>query len=219
MRFQEIVDNLRGLSERRDRSPASGRLHLELVSVINSRNIADLPDFIRLAWDLGAQSVRGLHVEIFTPEQLPLSCFFHQGPANAALQAAARTAEQLRQGAPDRPFRVDLPPLFGGGALAQSLCPEPWQHIYVELQGSVLPCCRWGEHIGNIKESEIGAIWDSPFYRSLRRGMAQGKPHPWCRRCARYAGYNVDDLACHITNRPQARSAILAAARKLAVEA
>ncbi len=218
-RFQEIIDNLRSLSKWRDRSQASGRLHLELVNVLNSRNIADLPDFIRLAWDLGAQSVRGLHVEVFTPKQLPLSCFFHQGQANAALQTAARTADQLRQRAPDRPFRVDLPPLFGGGAAAQSLCTEPWQHIYVELQGSVLPCCRWGEHIGNIKDSEIGAIWNSPFYRSLRCSMAQGKPHPWCRRCARYAGYNVDDLSCHITNRPQARAAILAAARKLAVEA
>ena len=84
----------------------------------------------------------------------------------------------------------------------------------MELQGSVLPCCRWGSHIANLKREDVSAVWNSPFYHGLRRGMAQGKPHPWCRRCVRFAGYNVDDLACHVTNRPEARARILAAAKK-----
>ena len=144
----------------------------------------------------------------------PLSCFFHQEQTNEALRRAVTLAEGLRKRDPARPFNLELPPFFGGAAPASATCPEPWQHIYVELQGSVLPCCRWGSHIANLKREDVSAVWNSPFYHGLRRGMAQGKPHPWCRRCVRFAGYNVDDLACHVTNRPEARARILAAAKK-----
>ena len=111
---------------------------------------------------------------------------------------------------------MGLPPFFGSQAPREATtCSDPWQQVYVELQGSVLPCCFWGEHVGDLKKGdELDALWNGPFYRELRRGMAQGDPLPSCKSCVRYAGYNVDSVLAHVTNRPRARATLLEEIRR-----
>ncbi|MEE8424921.1 MAG: SPASM domain-containing protein, partial [Elusimicrobiota bacterium] len=90
-------------------------------------------------------------------------------------------------------------------------CADPWQHVYVEGQGSVLPCCFWGSHEGELNEGqELDDIWNSSFYRELRTGMAGNKPLPACATCVKYRGSNVDDIHCHITTRPEQGEKLIA---------
>ncbi|MHB2026030.1 MAG: radical SAM protein [Elusimicrobiota bacterium] len=209
--FDEIVSNIRNLTDLRDGANRGHRLHIELVNVLTQRNIPDLCDFLSLAWDLRVQSVRCQYVTIFVPAHIDMSPFFEQKKANLKIERAETLIKELRNKREDRPFRVELPPRFGNlSSEGKTVCYDPWQQLYVELQGSVLPCCMWGDHIGNLnKGDDVEQIWNGEFYRGLRRGMASGDPHSWCKSCVRHAGYNVDSVFCHITNRPEAQKIVL----------
>ena len=216
--FEGILANIRELvkrraEKRRRQGSLDGKTHpfVRLFSVLNTDNIDDTEAFVRLAYDLGVQQVRCFYMTIFAPEHIAMSCFFDQERANRALARARAAAEELIARDPDRHFEVDLPPLFGGSAPEKpGRCTDPWQYMYVELQGSSQPCCFWGEHIGNLKQGDTAdGLWNGEFYRSLRRGMASGEPLPWCRSCVRYTGYNVNSLLAHVTNRPDTQRALL----------
>ena len=185
---------------------------------MNAKNIEDLPEFLKLAWKLRVQEIRCFYMTLFVPDHIELSCFFDQEKANASIRKAQEMSRVLAAGAGNLPqpkaFQVNLPPLFDRTQKpsngSHEICYDPWQHIYVELQGSVIPCCFWGEHIGNLTQGdELDAIWNNEFYQNLRRGMASGDPHPWCKSCIRYSGYNVDNIYCHLTNRPRQQAVIL----------
>lgn len=213
--FDEIVGKVRELARLRDERRLGHRLHIELVNILVNRNLDDLPAFLRLAWELKVQGARCQYVTMFSPEHIAMSPFFDQEKANRAVLRAQGAVEALRGLEPDRAFHVQLPPLFGSGGGQTQVCYDPWQHVYVELQGSVLPCCFWGEHVGNLKKGdELSNIWNGAFYKELRRGMAEGDPHPWCKSCVRYAGFNVDDIRCHLTNRPEAQRMLVGEIRR-----
>ncbi|HXT02269.1 MAG TPA: SPASM domain-containing protein, partial [Elusimicrobiota bacterium] len=160
---------------------------------------------------LGVQSVRLFYMTMFAPEHIEMSCFFDQERADRAIRAARTLAEELRWRDPARAFEFELPPLFSEPAApAPSRCSDPWQYLYVELMGAVQPCCQWGKHIGNLHQDSVDGLWNGEVYRSLRKGMAGGDPHPWCRSCTRYTGYNVCNILSHVTNRPNEQRALLA---------
>ncbi|MFI5350536.1 MAG: SPASM domain-containing protein, partial [Elusimicrobiota bacterium] len=204
--FDNVVKNLAALADVRDERNIGKRLHIQLINVLTRQNIDDLPDFIRLAWKLRVQEVRVSHMTMHIPDHLDMSCFFDQERANRAIEEARRVAEPLEKRNPDL-FRVNLPPVYNRAnpvdAPSEDVCYDPWQNTYVELQGSVMPCCFWGEHIGNLNKGDtLDAIWNGDVYKELRRGMGTGDPHPWCRSCIRYSGWNVNSIYCHLTNRP-----------------
>jgi MoaA/NifB/PqqE/SkfB family radical SAM enzyme len=215
--FQGIVRSLGELCSLRRERDLGDRLHVVLVSVVTRRSAGSLADLVRLAWELKVPEVQCHYVTVFNEAHIPQSCFFDQERANEAIAAAQEALDRIRSGAdPEeaKHFQVSLPPRFGAGqdSRAGSVCPEPWEHVYVEAQGPVLPCCQWGEHIGNLDAGDdLDALWNGPFYRGFRSSMASGDPHPWCGRCARYRGYNVDNLLCHLTNRPEQQKALLEA--------
>ncbi len=213
--FREITGNIRQLARERAARGLSGRLHLSLVSVLNRENAADMPALVELASELGVQELRFEHMTMFRPEHAPLSCWFDKTGANAGIAAARRKLEGLK----NQGLSVKFPASFSPSGTQRPAgpgardCDDPWRHIYVEAQGTVLPCCYWGSHAGDINKTEISEIWNGPLYKKLRAALAAGKPLPDCRHCVRY-GFAADDLLCHLTNRPDSRKAILAALEK-----
>lgn len=205
--FDGVVRNLTALADIRDGRASGPRLHITLVNVLTRRNVDDLPDFVRMAKKLRVDDVRAGHMTMYVPEHLELSCFFDQEGANRGIEEARRIAEAFAKEDPDG-FEFSLPPAFDRAAPlsapAQTVCGDPWQNTYVELQGSVMPCCFWGEHIGNLNKGDsLDEIWNGGLYKELRRGMGTGDPHPWCKSCVRYRGWNVNSIYCHLTNRPR----------------
>lgn len=67
-------------------------------------------------------------------------------------------------------------------------CPQPWQRLVIQGDGSVLPCCsQFGQELklGNVKERSIQSIWRSPEMEHLRKVHKEGryKDNPTCRKC------------------------------------
>ncbi len=79
-------------------------------------------------------------------------------------------------GAPAAP-----PPSVESCRLGQ--CALPWWAVYIEADGSVLPCCQWWPPIANLHDTPFGRIWNGPVYRSIRRTVNR-RPLPGpCQKC------------------------------------
>lgn len=204
--FKDILSNVERLARGRVSLGREKRLHLSLVSVLTTENVCDMPELVKLAAALGVQELRFEYMTMFRPEHLALSCYFKQTETNEAITRARLEFEKLKEPC----FFVKFPPLFGTPAAPSQICEDPWRHIYIEGQGTVLPCCYWGSHAGDILKQDINSVWNGSTYRELRRSMAAGTPMPDCSHCAR-AGFEVDNLLCHITTRPANRRGVLLA--------
>lgn len=214
--FDQIVSSARELMRVRRERKLGDRLHMVIVDVVTRMNVDDLPKLVQLAWDLGVPELQCQYVTMFAKEHVDMSCWFDQARANAAIDAAEKVLADIKAKADPEEFAhfgVRLPPRFGQAkpeGKHEGFCADPWEMVYVEGQGPVLPCCNWGVHVGNLeKGDDIDALWNSDFYKTMRRSIASGKPHPWCAHCVKYTGWNVDSLLSHLTNRPDQQRRLL----------
>lgn len=68
---------------------------------------------------------------------------------------------------------------------SKTFCILPWVHFNASTDGKVLACCQSTSEIdlGNIKESTIEEIWQSPNYQDFRKKILTGEFLPNCRKC------------------------------------
>ena len=178
--------------------------HLVLVFLANTLNIEDLPNFVKLAAELGVDEVSCNYMSIFHRSHLKLSCFFKQEITSAAFKKAEEIARKVKM-----PLR--LPPRFGlnSQSTPKNICSDPWKYFYVENESSVLPCCFAGDHVGYLGEVDFETIWNGFYYKNLRRSLTSANPGEWCRYCYKYRGENVNDIRAHINFLPGFRDKIL----------
>jgi radical SAM protein with 4Fe4S-binding SPASM domain len=64
-------------------------------------------------------------------------------------------------------------------------CLVPWTHLHVWPNGNAYPCCEWNsaEPVGNVHDTSIKEIFNSPEMRALRQNMKNGKSTAGCNRC------------------------------------
>ncbi|MBI5239735.1 MAG: radical SAM protein, partial [Elusimicrobia bacterium] len=119
--FARIKDSVAWLCRERRSRGIGDRLHVVLVDVVTRRSIGDLAALVDMAWDLKVPEVQCNHVTMYQPEHFPLSPFFAQEEANAAIAAAETRLEEIRAAADPEEFRhfsVRLPRRFGQAAAA-----------------------------------------------------------------------------------------------------
>lgn len=198
--FDQIVDQIRYLASIRKEK---AHPHIVLVFLITTLNIENLPDFIRFAYDFGVDGIVCNYTTIYTPAHLKLSCFFKQEITNRMLKEAEDIAEELR-------IPITLPPRFDAdNYLNECICSDPWKYIYIETEGSVLPCCFAGNHIGYLDKEDFEAIWNGRSYQSLRRSLMEERPNGWCEYCYKNDPSNVNEISSHVSFRPDLQQKIL----------
>ncbi|HVR28798.1 MAG TPA: radical SAM protein [Thermoanaerobaculia bacterium] len=77
---------------------------------------------------------------------------------------------------PDPPAPPPLPSL---GAERLPICQEPWKSYYILRRGT-MPCCYGADAIAGM--SEYRETWNAPLMQELRRELAAGRFHDYCRR-------------------------------------
>ncbi|MCB4791218.1 MAG: SPASM domain-containing protein [Elusimicrobia bacterium] len=201
--WDKIISNIKKLIEIKKIKRST--LHINLIFLATTINIENLPDFIKLAKQIGVDTVTCNYLTIFNPDQIKLSCFFNPEKTNKILKDAEALALKLN-------MSLNLPPKFGiydNKVKNKPPCYDPWNFFYVETQGSVNPCCFAGNHIGYLEKQEFYDIWNGPGYTKLREGLINDEPHSWCRDCYRYDLNNINNIKSHITFRPEAQAEIL----------
>jgi radical SAM protein with 4Fe4S-binding SPASM domain len=194
-RLEEHVPALMGAIARRGAGP-----DVSLVFVAMRRNIAELPDVVRLAARWGVPKVRvqnlshsfddtdpsGSYADIrrFAAEQALWTGTDHALAQEAFEQAGAVAGEvgcELRLPRLDEPEQ-SAPPERG--------CDWPWQSAYVTHSGSVQPCCMvMGSDrvsLGDVNETPFGRIWEGEAYGEFRTRLQSDDPPDVCRGCSLY---------------------------------
>ena len=201
-RFDQVVRNLERLVETRRRL-GSPTPHIRMVVVAMRQNLHEFPDLVRLAHNLGIDSIFVQHLcHDFGETSLPA----HYRPMRDFVdtetlvnEEAARVERYFEEArAQAEALGVDLrlprtrprvhPPTTPGPAR----CDWPWRGAYVSYQGLAMPCCMVATpdriSLGNLAESGAEAVWNGPAYEAFRHALSSDTPPEVCQSCAVYTG-------------------------------
>jgi len=197
--FEFILEKIEKIiSLRKDRTKPG----ISLVFTMNTLNIEDLADFIKLAIKIGVDEVICNYMVVYTPAHLKLSCFFKQDITNKMLNEAEEIAKISG-------IRLNIPPKFIKYENNKVICSQPWRYFYVETEGSVLPCCFAGSHIGYLNKESFSNIWNGEAYQRLRRDIVENRFNEWCSICYKNDPNNVNNIYAHVSFRKDLQEKIL----------
>lgn len=189
--FQKIIGQLNYLLKPRE---DTGSPSLHLIFVATTLNIEDLPDFVRLAANLGVDKVICYYNYIYTSTQKYLSCFFKQKITNKMLDEAEKEAGNLN-------IRIDLPPRFGLKTYpTTNICREPWSQIMLNAKGHILPCDASEDANENLDGKDFMDVWNGPYYQNLRKSLIEGNCSCF-KHCFRANPASVNDFCSHVIHR------------------
>ena len=200
--FDTVVANLTGLVAAK-RDAGSATPWIRVVFVAMRRNVAELPDLVRLLAGIGVNELRVQNLshdfsdtdpagrytgirEFAAAEGLWTDGATDEAPeaVRAAFAAARRCADEYRLTL-RLPRLSAVPPEAGRPG-----CTWPWDSVYITSQGVVQPCCMvMGDDrvaLGRLGEQSFAEIWHSPGYRDFRRRLMAADPPEVCQGCALY---------------------------------
>lgn len=180
--FNQTVRHTRELVKLRNRTNTNCRIAISMI--LMRRNILELPDFVRLAADMGVDEVKALYVRVY-PEnyrarrglsysiQPEDSLFNYQAESDKAVMEADKIAKNIG-------VRFNHPPLFSCSTCRGRDCVEPWKSLYIDPDGRLFPCAASEIHFkekieggqyssGNILDEPLSSFWNNNFWQSLRK--------------------------------------------------
>ncbi len=198
--FERVVDNLRTLLAERAAAGVT-RPVVKLVFVAMRRNVAELPDLVALAADLGVDElwVQNLSHSFSDTDPAGRYAAIREYAARESVEAepdacrdsfAAATAVAATRGLPIRLPRVEQ--RDAGADSGGPGCTWPWDSAYVTHRGEVQPCCMvMGSDratLGRLGGHTFADIWHGEPYRAFRAGLLDHRPPEVCHGCAMYRG-------------------------------
>jgi len=166
--------------------------YMEGVLALCAEKLAGYPEpFVNLrVWNLDeAQSDAAFNTALFEK----LRGFFGVSPEAETISGereAFRLAPKVRLHF-DRYFEW---PSLKNDHHSDGYCRGLRSHIGILADGTVVPCCLDGEGIialGNLNETALDDVLDSPRVRAMREGFAKGKAvEELCRRCSYKARFD-----------------------------
>lgn len=192
--FDKILGNIRHLIKLK-KDMKKGSPLINLVFVVTTLNIEDLPDFITLAHKLGVEGVICYYNYIYTASQKYLSCFFKQDFTNKIFSEAEELAGKLN-------LSIKLPPKFKQKTYpAPAICREPFNQIMLTPEGHVLPCDASEDCSERLVESkDFFDVWNGDYYQCLRRMLIEGAAS-CLTHCLRANSRTVNDFKSHVIYR------------------
>ena len=200
-RFEDVrtnvIDLVDVMRERDATSPA-----VSIVFVAMRRNIAELPELVRLTaeWGVGRLWVQNLSHSFSDTDPAGRYREIRDFAAEEALWAdpdanveqtfarAAAVADEL--GVELRLPRLEEPDWRAGRALGTPGCHWPFGSAYVTHDARVQPCCMvMGADravLGKVDGGGFRAVWYGDDYRAFRAALLTDAPPDVCRGCSLY---------------------------------
>jgi MoaA/NifB/PqqE/SkfB family radical SAM enzyme len=192
LRFEEALDGLAAFLRVREARRARGleACTVTLQVTARERNVAELPEVVRLAARLGVERVKVNQLQVHFPElagedlrRSPASRA-RWGEAVRGMRAAAGEARLPGGGAVRLQGVEELPE---GAGPEPGPCPFLGEEAWVLADGRFAPCPAPAAKEGRLGEfpslegRAFAEAWESPGYRAL---VAGHREHPECRACA-----------------------------------
>jgi len=196
--FDRIVRNLRSFGKLQDAQSLT-RPKLSLWFLGTKDNIAELPELIKLAVDIGIYEVYLQRLVYYIDDE-----GYGVAREDKSLQDTDDHAMALIQRS--QKLAADLGLRFNASGLCQpiesiqgdstrdkpwSRCYRPQTLIYVTANGNVLPCCiapfatvdYESIILGNVYESSLNDIWRGTGYKNFRNQLQTADPPKCCQGC------------------------------------
>lgn len=196
--FDRILKNVRAFRELQEREGHTNpRVSAWLTGL--KETISELPDFVRVAAELGVREVYLQRLVFFEQEAIgrarPDQALYEQINTDevAHIAEAARVAAELgmvfsASGAASEPG-MSLKRREDGSPW--SMCRRPWTVMYFTANGRALPCCiapfsqRGYENytLGDATTQSLSDIWHGDAYKAFRAGLLSETPPAACANC------------------------------------
>ena len=212
-RVIEALTEFRRATEKLASSGRRGGFVLNINTVVSVNNLAEIPELISIAakcramrltlinpgvgerTDEFARAAIGNHPDLLRRQiaqlrQLAQECgvmliyppFFHEAPLMAVAEAPSPDAQQ--PAAQEKLTDANGFILPNAKRIFPGKCFDPWQMIYVDVDGWVRFCCRAVNYgMGNVLESSFKEIWHGDHYQRLRTSVNSNCPPAICRDC------------------------------------
>jgi MoaA/NifB/PqqE/SkfB family radical SAM enzyme len=196
--FNRILRNVRAFRELQEREGASRpRVSAWLTGL--KETIAELPEFVAVAADIGVKEVYLQRLVFFDRDAIGLA-----RPDQALYDRMSREeADLIEQAAAlakshGMTFSASGAASEPGVSLSRqdsaspwSMCRRPWTVMYVTANGRALPCCiapfaqRGYENytLGDATQQTLREIWNGNAYRSFREALLSDQPPSACAGC------------------------------------
>jgi MoaA/NifB/PqqE/SkfB family radical SAM enzyme len=199
-KFDRVLTNLRGLIVAKRRL-GSATPRVRMVAVAMRMNLHELPAIVRLAHDVGIDSVFVQHLcHDFGEESLPTKYRPMRQFVDEQTLLAEEAARVERFFAEARTVAAELnvdlrlpliePVIHPQGTPGRQRCDWPWRGAYVSYDGRAMPCCMVATpdrvNFGNMAECGAGAVWNGADYHAFRDRLSSDSPPDVCRSCSVY---------------------------------
>jgi MoaA/NifB/PqqE/SkfB family radical SAM enzyme len=194
--FNRILRNVRAFRDLQEREGhAKPRVSAWLTGL--KETIADLPEFVRVAADIGVKEVYLQRLVYFDKEAIGMA-----RPDQALFDSLTRAqADYLKEA---EALARSLGIVFSASGAASEpgmslkkagddwkLCRRPWSLMYFTANGRALPCCiapfsqRGYENytLGDATQETLRAIWNGPAYQAFRQALLSDAPPAACAGC------------------------------------
>ncbi len=189
--LERVTERVAALIEERGEARTP---RVSLWMIATRRNVAELPDLVRLAARIGVDEVYMQRL-VLTGHGVARADESLHGKVDAEIEAIIAEAEQAAaqagialRASGRRPLLQSLtPPTDDNPWLG---CWRPWRSAVVAADGRVLPCCisSFTEPYetlsrGDLADQDWAEIWNGEPYRALRRALLDGEPLACCGGC------------------------------------
>ena len=215
--FDKFIENAREICAIRKETGFPRDLGFSFTAI--TRNIAELPDVVRIAADLGVPMIYAQPMEMNDPEIIARTGAFHL--SHMPLDEVYRITDEARAvgkalgvrvdlaGYMTRPTTTEASPQAATDPTAEELAQDirlcqypylkPFQYTRSGARYRVLPCCYMLENTGDQMAERYGMDYDTPppvidFYNSpefwqFRLDLAEGKASDLCGPCMQARTY------------------------------
>lgn len=196
--FRRILRNVRVFRELQERE-AKDRPRVSAWLTGLKETIAELPEFVKIAADIGVKEVYLQRLVFFDRSPIGLA-----RPDQALYEQLNREESQKLEDA--KALAKSLGIIFSASGAASepgmslkrpndespwSLCHRPWTVMYFTANGRALPCCiapfsqRGYENytLGDATQQTLREIWNGPAYAEFRAALLSDKPPAACANC------------------------------------
>ena len=195
--FNRILKNVRTFTDMQQREGLTNpRVSLWLTGM--KETIEQLPDFVRVAHDIGVKEVHLQRLVFFEEGAIgmarPDQALFEQLSGDEAAHIAAAEVQAKALGITFNASGATEP----GTSLKKaaddnpwSLCRRPWSVMYFTANGRALPCCiapfsqRGYENytLGDATQATLQQIWNGDAYQNFRETLQSNDPPKSCQSC------------------------------------
>lgn len=201
--FEGLMKNLKYFMARKRQSGKQMEVWIRMVAT--RANVHELPEFVRLGYELGVDLVEVMHLFAYSPDMWKRSLIFDRPLWNQVYDEAADVAERLnvRYRFPKK-FDLSKPPLADSFT---QICREPWEYLFVSSEAKVRACCINLSPMGDLHQDKIESIWNNVHYQQFRKQLYQPDRQYRCQYCyLNFLYADVNNVHSHLIDvRPHYR--------------